>query len=55
MYVVFIIDDTHHLINESKIWFFAYNSDQNVYIFNFATIQSYLQYVIIDSVCFFLD
>jgi len=33
MYMVFIIDHIHHLINESKIQSFAYNSDWRVYVF----------------------
>jgi hypothetical protein len=28
MYMVFIIDHIHHLINEFKILIFAYNSDR---------------------------
>jgi hypothetical protein len=32
MYVVFIINHIHHLMNESKMWFFAYNSDRRVYV-----------------------
>jgi uncharacterized membrane protein YkgB len=31
MYIVFIIDHIHHLMNESKIQSFAYNSDRRVY------------------------
>jgi len=31
MYVTLIIDYIHHLMNECKIWFFAYNSDRRVY------------------------
>jgi hypothetical protein len=31
MYVVFIRDHIHHLMNESKIQSFAYNSDRRVY------------------------
>jgi len=34
MYMVFIIDHIHHLINESKILIFAYNSVRRVYIPN---------------------
>jgi len=30
MYVVFIIDNIHHLLNEFKIWIFAYICDRNV-------------------------
>jgi len=30
MYMVFIIDYIHHLINESKMQSFAYNSDRRV-------------------------
>jgi hypothetical protein len=32
-YMIFIIDHIHHLMNESKILIFAYNSDQMVYIY----------------------
>ena len=32
MYMVFIIDHIHHLIIESKMLFFAYDSDRRVYI-----------------------
>jgi len=32
MYMVFIIEHIHHLINESKMQSFIYNSDQMVYI-----------------------
>jgi len=32
MYVVIIIDHIHHLMNEPKMLFFAYNSDRRVYI-----------------------
>jgi len=31
MYVVYNIDYIHHLLNESKMWIFAYNNDQMVY------------------------
>jgi len=31
MYIVFIIDHIHHLMNESKMLVFAYNSDRRVY------------------------
>jgi len=30
--MVFIIDHIHHLMNESKMLIFAYNSDRRVYI-----------------------
>jgi len=33
MYVVFIINHIHHLMNESKMLIFAYNSDRRVYFF----------------------
>jgi hypothetical protein len=33
MYVVIIIDHIHHLINESKMLIFTYNSDRRVYCF----------------------
>jgi len=43
MYIVFIIDQIHHLMNESKILIFAYNSDQKVYLFNtLFNIHSYI-------------
>jgi len=32
MYMVFIIDHLHHLINKSKMWIFAYNSNTMVYV-----------------------
>jgi len=32
MYMVFIIDHIHHLMNESKMLIFAYNRDQRVYV-----------------------
>jgi len=32
MYMTFIIDHIHHLINESKILIFAYNSNQVRYM-----------------------
>jgi len=32
MYMVFIIDHIHHLMNESKLLIFAYNSDRRVYL-----------------------
>jgi hypothetical protein len=32
MYMIFIIDHIHHLMNEFKMQSFAYNSDQRVYI-----------------------
>jgi len=31
MYIVFIIDHIHHLINKSKIQNFAYNNDRMMY------------------------
>jgi hypothetical protein len=31
--MIFIIDHIHHLMNESKILIFAYNSDRRVYIY----------------------
>jgi len=31
MYIVFIIDNIHHQLNESKMHSFAYNSDRRVY------------------------
>ena len=31
MYMVFIIDHIHHLMNESKMLIFAYNRDRRVY------------------------
>jgi len=31
MYVVFIMDHIHHLMNESKMMIFAYISEQRVY------------------------
>jgi len=31
MYMIFIIDHIHHLMNESKILIFAYNNDRMVY------------------------
>jgi len=34
MYIIFIIDHIHHLINEYKILIFAYNSDRRVYSLN---------------------
>jgi len=33
MHMVFIIDHIHHLMNESKMLNFAYNSDRRVYLF----------------------
>jgi hypothetical protein len=33
MYVVFIIDYIHHLMNEPRMLIFAYNSDRRVYLF----------------------
>jgi len=32
MYVIFIKHHIHHLFNESKIKFFAYKSDQTMYM-----------------------
>jgi len=32
MYVVFIVDHIHHLINESNMLIFAFNSDRRVYL-----------------------
>jgi len=32
MYIVFIIDHIHYLINEYKMLIFAYNSDRRVYV-----------------------
>jgi hypothetical protein len=32
MYMDFIIDHIHHLMNESKMFIFAYNSDRRVYL-----------------------
>jgi len=32
MYIVFIIDHIHHLMNEFKILMFAYKNDRKVYI-----------------------
>jgi len=43
MYVDFIISHIHHLMNEFKIWIFAYNSDRRVYMF----------WYLIKSICFF--
>jgi len=31
MYMIFITDHIHHLMNESKTLIFAYNSDRRVY------------------------
>jgi len=31
MYIIFIVDHIHHLINESKMLIFIYNSDRMVY------------------------
>jgi len=31
MYVVFIVDNIHHLLNECKIWNFAYICDRRMY------------------------
>jgi len=31
--MIFIIDNTHHLMSESKILIFVYNSDRRVYIY----------------------
>jgi len=31
MYVVYIIDYIHYLLNEPKKWIFAYNCDRRVY------------------------
>jgi hypothetical protein len=31
IYVVSINDHMHHLLNEPKMWIFAYNSDRMVY------------------------
>jgi len=42
MYVVYIVDHIHHLLNEPKKSKFAYNSDQREYIFYFW----YLQFLI---------
>jgi len=33
MHMIFIIDHIYHLMNESKMQSFAYNSDQRIYIF----------------------
>jgi hypothetical protein len=32
--MVFIIDHIHHLMNESKMQNFAYNSERRVYVFS---------------------
>jgi len=32
MYMIFIIDHIHYLMNESKMLTFAYNSDRRVYV-----------------------
>jgi len=32
MYVVFIVYNIHHLMNECKIWIFAYICDRRVYL-----------------------
>jgi len=32
IYTIFIIDHIQHLMNESKMNFFAYNSDRRMYI-----------------------
>jgi len=32
MYMIFIIDHIHHLINKPKILIFIYNSDWRVYV-----------------------
>jgi hypothetical protein len=32
MYIVFIIDHIYHLMNESKMYSFAYNSDRMMYL-----------------------
>ena len=34
MYLVYIIDQIHHLFNEPKIFIFAYNNDQRKYLLN---------------------
>jgi len=32
MYMVFVIDHTHYLINESKLMIFTCNNDRRVYV-----------------------
>jgi len=34
MYIIFIIDHIHHLMNKSKMLIFAYNSDRRMYTYN---------------------
>jgi len=43
MYIVFIIDHIHHLMNESKIMNFAYNNDKMVCIFLKKLMRLYFQ------------
>jgi len=31
IYVIFIIDHIHQLLNESKMWIFVYNNDRIMY------------------------
>jgi len=37
MYIIFIIDHIHHLINESKILIFNYNSGRRMYYLSIKT------------------
>jgi len=32
MYMVFIIDHVHHLMNESKMLIFVYNNNRRMYV-----------------------
>ena len=42
MYIVFIIDHIHHLMNEFKILTFAYTSDLGVYILPSKSMQYHI-------------
>jgi len=39
MYIVFIINRIHHLMNKFKILIFAYNSDQMMYLLSVDTFR----------------
>jgi hypothetical protein len=47
MYVVFNIDYIHHLLNEPKMWIFAYNNDWRVYVFERAAEVIYRSVVLL--------
>lgn len=60
MYMVFIIDDMHHLMNESKIVTFTYNIDRKMsllllfYLCTHLLFYLLMSHLLINSTIFFL-